>query len=219
MAKNKLLKYDRVQHLPNVTFSRFGEPATPDLYPWHQSPYAGMDKILELGCGKGEHSLAFAVAEDLFCIGIDIKSDRICVGAEKARAAGRSNVHFLRARVERIREFFAERAITEIWLTFPDPHLKERSIKKRLTSPAFLDTYAHLLAPGGTVHLKTDCDTLFDYSRDSVEQWGGQIVSSSGNIHEDEAVMLRGRGTMSAFENEARSKGRAIKYMACRLER
>ncbi len=219
MAKTKLHKYERVKQLPNVTFSQFGEKTTPGSYPWFQAPFADMEKILELGCGKGEHSLAFAVAEDLFCVGIDIKSDRICVGAETAMAAGQTNVHFLRAPIERIREFFEEDSITEIWLTFPDPHLKNRSIKNRLTSPAFLDAYAHLLVPGGTVHLKTDSDTFFDYSRDSVEQWGGQIISSSENVHDDEGVILRGCGTVSAFDAEARSQGKAIKYMAFTLEK
>lgn len=218
MAKTKLHKFDRVKQLPNVTISQFGEKTTPGSYPWFQAPFADMDKILELGCGKGEHSLAFAVADDVFCVGIDIKSDRICVGAETAMAAGLTNVHFLRAEVERIREFFEDDSITEIWLTFPDPHLKRRSSKNRLTSPAFLDTYAHLLVPGGTVHLKTDSDSLFDYSRDSVEQWGGQIISSSENIHVGERVVPRARDAVSAFEEEARAQGRTIKYLAFTLK-
>jgi len=219
MAKTKLHKYERLGDLPNVTHSYYGEPPTPDLYPWYQAPFTDMKKILELGCGKGEHSLAFAAAEDLFCIGLDIKGARICVGAERAMAAGQTNVHFLKAQVECIRELFEEQSIAEIWLTFPDPHLRRRSSKNRLTSPAFLDTYAHLLVPGGTVHLKTDCDTLFEYSRDSVEKWGGRIVSSSENIHEGETVVPRRRVAVSAFEEEARAQGKTIKYMAFSLKR
>lgn len=220
MAKTKHLKYERVRDLPNVTYWHFGEPVTPEAYPWHQAPHAGMGKVLELGCGKGEHSLAFATEDpSLFCIGVDIKSDRICVGAEQAMAAGLDNVHFLRAEITRIGEFFADRSIDEIWLTFPDPHPKERAIKKRLTAPRFLDAYAPLLAPGGSVHLKTDSDTLFAYSQESVAAWGGQITAACEDIHAGGAVMPRGHGAVSAFEDEARSQGRTIKYLAFTLER
>jgi len=219
MAKTKHHKIERVKHLPNVSFSLFGEVATPDSYPWNQAPYADMATVLELGCGKGEHSLAFAMNEDLCCVGVDAKDHRICVGAEIAIAAGQKNVHFLRARIERIREYFRDHSISEIWLTFPDPHLKKRSAKNRLTAPTFLDAYAHLLAPGGTVHLKTDSDSLYESTRHSVEQWGGQIVFSSENIHEEERGELRACDAVSAFETAARTQGKTIKYMAFTLMR
>ena len=109
MPKNKLLKYERVKRLPNVTFSVFGESPSPWSYPWYDERYADMEKVLELGCGKGEYSLAFAAANSRqFCVGVDCKSHRMCVGAEKAIADGLDNVHFLRARIERIMEFFVE---------------------------------------------------------------------------------------------------------------
>jgi len=219
MAKTKLHKYERVKHLPNVTFSLFGQVSDPGEYPWHQVPFAGMEKILELGCGKGEHSLAFAAADPArFCVGIDSKSHRICIGAEKAIAAGLENVHFLRARIERIHEFFKTQSITEIWLTFPDPNLKKRAVKNRLSAPSFLDAYARLLVPGGRVHLKTDSDRLYAYTRESVEHWGGQVILSSENIHEGEKSRYGSSDIVSAFEKAARSQGKIIKYMAFTLE-
>ena len=225
MPKNKRHRYERVKHLPNVTFSEFGDSQPPYSYPWYAEHYKGMEKILELGCGKGEHSIAFAAANPRkLCVGIDYKSHRMCVGAETARAESLKNVHFLRTRIERIGEFFVENTVNEIWLTFPDPHPKNRAIKLRLSASPFLDAYANLLIPGGTVYLKTDSSLLYNYTRESVELWGGRVVETSDNIHGNDCGSVSARYSsvcacevVSAYENAARSRGTTIKYMAFKL--
>ena len=218
MPKNKLLKYERVKRLPNVTFSVLGESPSPGSYPWYDERYQGMQKVLELGCGKGEYSLAFAAANpSKLCVGIDAKSHRICVGAEKAIVQGLENVHFLRARIERIGDFFLEHSIHEIWLTFPDPHPKHRAIKSRLSAAFFLDAYANLLIPGGTVYLKTDSDLLYDFTRESVQRWGGrEVAEPDAALGTDESASIA-RDVVSAYEHDARSRGAAIKFMAFQL--
>jgi len=218
MAKNKRHKYERVKHLPNVAFSVFGQPGAFCTYPWHQERYKGLEIILELGCGKGEASLALAAANPFkLHVGIDYKSHRICVGAEKALEQGLENLFFLRARIERIREFFSEQSIHEIWLTFPDPHLKHREIKSRLSAAPFLDLYAKLLVPKGMVHLKTDNDLFFRFTGDCVKNWGGRVVETQENIHRGDGSGSVGSDSVSCFENKALSKGLTIKYMAFTL--
>jgi len=228
MAKTKLHKYERVRHLSNVIFSEFGESKPPLSYPWHDKKYKGMEIVLELGCGKGEHTIAFGAADKsrLF-VGIDSKSHRICTGAEKAIFQGLENVIFLRARIERIQDFFQAHSINEIWLTFPDPHTKNRSIKNRLSAPFFLNAYANLLIPGGTVHLKTDSDLLYNYTMESVALWGGQVISDVHDLHKTDTHGIDtceiddlnfGASTIvSTFESRARSNGASIKYMVFRL--
>jgi tRNA (guanine-N7-)-methyltransferase len=219
MAKNKLIKYERVKSLPNVIFSEFGETVSPLSYPWYEARHDGMTKVLELGCGKGEHSLAFALeTPSKLCIGIDSKSHRICSGAEIAIGQGLENIYFLRAHIERIEEFFTAHSIDEIWLTFPDPHPKKRSIKSRLTSPSFLDAYSKLLVPGGTVFLKTDSGLLYDYTQQSVEQWGGKIVEKSDNMHDSRGITQSAGDVVSAFEKKALKKEITIKYLAFQLK-
>jgi tRNA (guanine-N7-)-methyltransferase len=217
MPKNKYNRRERVKHLPNVTLSVFGESQSPLSYPWYAERYEGMEKVLELGCGKGEHSLAFAAADPRkLCVGIDYKSHRMCVGAEKAVAEGLENIHFLRVRIERIRDFFVAHSIHEIWLTFPDPHPKKRTIKCRLSAPPFLDAYADLLVPGGSVYLKTDSYLLYNYTRESVERWGGRVVTAS-DMPGTDCSPIDACDVVSAYERAARLRGSAIKYMAFKL--
>jgi len=218
MPKNKLLKYERVKRLPNVTFSVIGKSPSPGSYPWCAERYQGMQKMLELGCGKGEYSLAIAAANSRkLCVGIDRKSHRMCVGAEKAIARGLDNVHFLQARIERIGEFFLEQSIHAIWLTFPDPHPKNRAIKSRLTAAPFLDAYANLLLPGGTVYMKTDSNLLYDYTRESVRRWGGREITKSDTIHGTDCSPFGAREPVSAYEHAAQSRGATIHFMAFEL--
>jgi len=218
MPKNKLKKYERVRNLPNVTFSTFGDSQPPRSYPWYTKPYEDMETVLELGCGKGEHTLAFAAENSRkLCVGVDCKSHRICVGAEKAINEGLGNVLFLHARIERLREFFTEHSINEIWMTFPDPYPKTQAVKFRLSAAPFLDAYAKLLVPGGHVHLKTDSDLFYNYTRESVELWGGRIVGASGSIHATGSGSPGVGDVVSAYEKAARARGKAIKYMAFKL--
>lgn len=220
MPKNKLKKYARVRQLPNVTFAGFGVSPSPGSYPWDAERFAGMDKVLELGCGKGEHALAFAAANPgRLYVGVDCKSHRICVGAEKAIQDNIGNVLFLHTRIEHIRDFITPGSICEIWLTFPDPYPKTQTIKFRLTAAPFLEAYAYLLVPGGMVHLKTDSDLFYDYTRESVKRWGGQIIKASDNIHADGSGSPGASEVVSAYEANARSHGETIKHMAFRLNK
>mgnify|MGYP000109070052 FL=1 len=214
MPKNKRQKFERVRHLPNVTLSEETVAPSPQAFPWNQPRYAGMQRILELGCGKGEHSLAFAAASpQKLCVGVDYKSHRMCVGAEKALARGLGNVFFLRTRVERIREFFPPHSIDEIWLTFPDPLWKNRKSMQRLTAAPFLNDYANLLVPGGSVHLKTDSQRFFRFSCESVRRWGGRVTAMRENVYDGGPDSPVAVGAVSAYERAALSRGAAIRYL------
>jgi tRNA (guanine-N7-)-methyltransferase len=118
-------------------------------------------------------------------IGIDIKGNRIWVGAKKAIEQGLTNVAFIRSQIGLIENYFAQQEISEIWLPFPDPQLRAAKCKRRLTHPAFLRKYKQLLKPGGYVHLKTDSPVLYNFTKRVIELYGLELFHDSADISED----------------------------------
>lgn len=218
MPKNKHKRIERIKHLPNVTFFDRNQFLSPLGHPWYQGLHENKPIVLELGCGKGEHTLDFAAADkDKLFVGVDNKSHRICVGAELAISKGLENIYFLQSRIEHINQFFINQTIHEIWLTFPDPHPKRQNIKFRLTSALFLDAYSKMLVPGGSVVLKTDSEHLYSYSKESVNKWGGKIIETSDDIHQLPDCLQYANHVCSAFEKTALSKSSSIKFLAFKL--
>ena len=95
--------------------------------------------VLELGCGKGEYTIALARKNPkINYIGIDLKGARFWRGAKTALEENLTNVAFIRTQIELIDLLFAENEVTEIWITFPDPQIKYTRTKHRLTNAEFL---------------------------------------------------------------------------------
>lgn len=180
MGKDKLRKFAE-----NLTFKCMVQPEFDDIFhkdhplkgKWHSDFFHNDNPIiLELGCGRGEYTVALAERNpDKNYIGIDIKGARMWRGAKTATERGMSNVGFVRTRIEFIRSFFAEGEIAEIWITFPDPQLKSRRAKKRLTSPLFLADYKRMLEDKGVINLKTDSKHLFNYTAAVIERLGLKV--------------------------------------------
>ena len=138
--------------------------------------------VLELGCGKGEYTVALAERDpERNYIGVDIKGARLWKGAKYATEHALPNVAFLRTRVEFITAFFAPGEVSEIWLTFSDPQY--RSENSRLSSPLFLERYRSFMKPGGIVHLKTDSRFLHEYTRAVCEANGLRILACTTDLY------------------------------------
>ena len=137
---------------------------------WHDSFFHNDNPIvLELGCGRGEYAVGLARRyPDRNFIGVDIKGARMWSGATESLREGLKNVAFLRTNIEMIDRFFAPGEVQEIWLTFSDPQMKKAT--KRLTSTYFLQRYRRFLTDGGIIHLKTDSNFLFTYTKYVVEK-------------------------------------------------
>ena len=121
--------------------------------------------VLELGCGMGEYSVSLAEKyPNKNFLGIDIKGARMWQGASASLEKELQNVGFLRIRIDWIEQCFAKNEVDEIWITFPDPQLKKRRAKKRLTHPVFLKRYANILKKGAPIHLKTDSQFLHGFT-------------------------------------------------------
>ena len=167
---------------------------------------------LELGCGKGDYTIALArIHPDRNYIGVDIKGARLWRGAKTAIEDPLPNVAFIRTRIELIDRFFGPDEVSEIWLTFCDPQLKKPN--KRLSSPRFLDTYSHFLAPQSVIHLKTDSQELYDYTLNEVLPTRDcQIVASTADLYNSD---YQGEATMTQtfYERMFLAEGKPITYL------
>lgn len=179
--RNKLLKFSELITFPNV-YQNFDQKnpelkgqnlQTADLKGKWSSEHFKNDcpLVLELACGRGEYSLGLAerYPEKNF-LGVDIKGARIWKGASIALERKLDNVAFLRTRIENISNFFEQGEVDEIWITFPDPFLRESKSNRRLTSPYFLNQFRKILKTGGFVNLKTDSPELYEFTMEVVEE-------------------------------------------------
>ena len=174
--------------------------------------------VLELGCGKGEYTIGMAKKfPGKNFLGIDIKGARMWKGAKEAFQNNINNAGFLRTRIELIGSFFAKDEVNEIWITFPDPQLKKRRNKKRLTGARFLNSYMDFLAEGGTVHLKTDSAELFDYTNALLKHNGFTASISTGDLYSsdlpDELLSIK-----THYEKLFLEKGKKITYTRFSLQ-
>ncbi len=224
MGKNKLARFAENKTLPNV-FQPTRAEALQEFHlkgKWRDEVFKNNHPIvLELGCGKGEYSVGLAKAfpEKNF-IGVDIKGARFWFGAKEAIETGLHNVAFLRTQIELIDRFFAAGEVDEIWITFPDPQIKYRRTKHRLTHPDFLERYKKILKPEGIVHLKTDSEFLHGYTLGLLQGMGQEIISAHHDIYgapeyDPDTPLLREIKTY--YEGLFEAKGKTITYIKFRI--
>jgi len=223
--RNKLQKFAEVRTFHNV-YQNFDSKETQPLLlgaegkvnlkgKWQSMHFGNKNPItLELACGRGEYTLDLARRyPDRNFIGVDVKGARIWKGAKIALDEDLSNTVFLRTRIELINPFFAANEIDEIWITFPDPFLKERKIRRRLTAPNFLDRYRLLLKKGGLLHLKTDDPTLYEFTVETLEaDPKATILYNKDDIY-SEPLAFEELTTKTYYEKMHLEKGRKIKYV------
>jgi len=172
--------------------------------------------VLELACGKGEYTVGLAQAyPDVNFVGVDIKGDRIARGSAIAQTNGLTNVAFLRTDIIYLRDFFSDGEVNEIWITFPDPQPRPKQEKHRLTHPRFLTMYNEVLAPSGTLHLKTDSSDLFAYSVHSIKQFGLLNLLTTTDLYDSPLNDIH-LGIKTKYEQLFHDQGFTISYLQCK---
>ena len=193
MGKDKLKRFAEMEVMPNVLQPKLSEVFEKNYSlkgNWSNEFFNNdLPLVLELGCGKGEYTNALARNyPSTNFLGIDIKGARMWRGAKTAVEENIANAGFLRTRIEWISSFFGNQEISEIWITFPDPQLKERRAKKRLTGSLFLNRYKYFLKPDGIIHLKTDSAELYAYTKELLKHNSEPVLCDYSDIYNENEI-------------------------------
>lgn len=215
-SKNKLKRF-----LENETFSNVIQPERDEVlkgFPqkgnWNSFFKNNNPIILELGCGKGEYTLALARNNrSKNFIGIDIKGARFWRGAKSSLEENLSNVAFLRTQIELIDLCFAENEISEIWITFPDPQIKYKRTKHRLINEQFLRKYQTILSNEGVIHLKTDSEFLHGYLLGLLHEGPHELIYANHDIYNSSSPPIEATTIQTFYEKEYLKIGKAITYL------
>jgi len=220
-SKNKLKRFRE-----NETFTNVIQPTRKEVLDgfslkgsWHTFFKNNNPIILELGCGKGEYTIALARKNpNINYIGIDIKGARFWRGAKTAIEENLTNVAFLRSQIELIDLLFDENEVTEIWITFPDPQIKFTRTVHRLTNADFLKKYHQILKPEGIVNLKTDSEFMHGYTLGLLHGEGHEILYAHHNIYNNSQAPKEVTSTQTFYESQYLEKEKPITYIKFRIK-
>ena len=181
MGQKKLIRFAELLSFPNVLQYPKGMAGKWNEFFQNEHPIT-----LELACGKGEYAVGLArLYPERNFIGIDVKGNRIWVGARIAIKEQLKSVAFVRSQIDKVTDYFAPGEIAEIWLPFPDPQLRGSKFKKRLTHPKYLRMYQSILRRGGLIHLKTDSPSLYRFTKEVIRLYDLQVRVDLDDIQKE----------------------------------
>jgi len=220
-SKNKLKRFQE-----NETFKNVIQPTREEAVnnfshkgKWHSFFGNNNPIIVELGCGKGEYTIALARKNpNKNYIGIDIKGARFWRGAKTAIEKKLENVAFVRTQIELVDFIFAQNEVSEIWITFPDPQIKYQRTKHRMTNASFLKKYHTVLKEDGIINLKTDSEFMHGYTLGLLQGAGHEILYANHNVYNNEGAPKEVIETQTFYENQYLEIGKWITYIQFRLK-
>ena len=221
-SKNKLKRFNE-----NETFENVIQPTREEVLNDSLSLKGNWSKrfkndnpiVLELGCGKGEYTVGLAeLYPDKNFIGIDIKGARFWRGAKTATESKMDNVYFIRTQIELITSIFEENEVSEIWITFPDPQIKYKRTKHRMTNEAFLANYKKILNPEGIVHLKTDSEFMHGYTLGLLHGAGHEVLYANHDVYKNGGAPKEVLDIQTFYENQYLEKNKAITYTRFKIK-
>lgn len=163
---------------------------------------------VEIGMGKGTFIKNMALAfPDINFIGIEKFDGVVARAINNINDNIPSNLRIIKTDAINIGEIF-DHEINTIYLNFSDPWPKKRQIKRRLTSPLFLDAYENVFKYNKIIIMKTDNIDLYAYSIVSLSEYGYTIKDASLDLHKREEFNIE-----TEYEKKFSEQGIKINYL------
>lgn len=201
--RNKPWAQDKLDAYPQFV------PKNPEEFKakW-QSRFAQEQPIhIEVGSGKGQFIMGMAKAHpNINYIAIELQTSVIVTILEKQIEEQLPNVQILHGNGSELSAYFAPAEISLAYLNFSDPWPKSRHAKRRLTSPNFLGQFESVLPSNGQIHFKTDNQGLFEYSLESMSEYGMYFKNISLDLHKSKNE----DNIMTEYEEKFSARGNRI---------
>ena len=124
---------------------------------------------------------------------------------------------FVRTQIELVDFIFAKNEVSEIWITFPDPQIKYKRTKHRMTNSDFMKKYFKILKKDGFMNLKTDSEFMHGYTLGLLHGEGHEILNANHNVYKNEGSPKEVTETQTFYENQYLKVGKPITYIQFRL--
>ena len=170
----------------------------------------------EIGMGKGQFIFGMAKANpEINYIGIDIQLSVVSYALDKLIAEEVPNLQLLRVDGSDLTNYFADSEVDQIYLNFSDPWPKKRHAKRRLTYKTFLANYQDILKDQGAIELKTDNMGFFEFSLQSMNNYGMHFDGVWLDLHNSEENK---HNVETEYEQKFAAKGQPIYKLTAHFE-
>jgi tRNA (guanine-N7-)-methyltransferase len=117
-----------------------------------------------------------------------------------------------------IHHIFDENEVDEIWITFPDPQIKYKRTKHRMTNSEFLQLYKKILKPDGIMNLKTDSEFMHGYTLGLLHGEGHQVLYANHNVYLNEGSPKEVTAIQTFYEKQYLQINKAITYIRFKIK-
>lgn len=220
MGKNKLARFAENETFENL-FQHKDFDVRGGKFPlrgkWHEHFGNNNPIVLELGCGRGEYTVAMAKEHpNVNYIGVDLKGARIWRGCKDCVEQGIANAAFIRSQIDEIEYYFLPGEVAEVWVTFPDPQPKRP--RHRLMSPNFVSKYRKIWGSVGFLHLKTDSRLLYEFIHEAAAEEKWVIEKDIEDIYHTPDAPAYLTEIQTTYEKRWLSEGKMISYVRVRID-
>lgn len=203
----------RLRHIPGAEDEIENSPYVvkqPETKKGHWNQVFGNDNPIEVevGMGKGKFIMELAGKNPhKNYIGIERYPSVLLRGLQKMAELELPNLCFMCVDAISLADMFEPEEINRIYLNFSDPWPKDRHVKRRLTSPDFMEVYDKVLKKDGSVEFKTDNMGLFDYSLEAIPKTRWKISAFTHDLHHSD---MAADNVMTEYEIKFSSLGHPI---------